>query len=104
MKSTIPNLIAVAALLFSWTVQAADVVAPKAQPPATQSVAETTAVPPTAAPESTPLATPEKPAASMKHSKRNKRAKANDLHSKSLDLRYCLDLKTNAEIATCAGE
>jgi hypothetical protein len=104
MKSTILNLFAVAALLFSWAAQAADEAAPKAQPPAAQSAAETTAVQPTAAPVSTPLATPEKPAASMKHSKHYKRAKANDLHSKSLDLRYCLDLKTNAEIATCAGE
>jgi hypothetical protein len=102
MKSTILNLIAVAALLFSWTAQAADEVA--SQPLATQSVAETTAVPTTAAPVSTPLATPEKPAASMKHSKKYRRAKANPLRSKSLDLRHCLDLPTNAEIAKCAGE
>jgi len=104
MKSTILNLFAVTALLFSWTAQAADEAAPKAEPPAAQSEAEITAEPLTTVPETTPLATPEKPAASMKHSKRYKRAKANDLHSKSLDLRYCLDLKTNAEIATCAGE
>ena len=104
MKSTILNLIAVAALLISWTAQAADEVASKELPPTAQPVAETTAVPSTTAPVSTPLATPEKPAVALKHSKKYKRAKANLGRSHTLDLRYCLELPTNAEIATCAGE
>jgi hypothetical protein len=104
MKSTILNLIAVVALLFSWSAQAANESAPKAQPPAAQSGAETTAVPTTAAPISTPLATTEKPAAAMKHSKKYKRAKAKLARSHTVDLRHCLDLPTNAEIAKCAGE
>jgi hypothetical protein len=39
-----------------------------------------------------------------KPAKLHKRAKAKHGRSHDLDLRHCLDLKTNAEIAECAGE
>ncbi len=96
MKRTILNLIAATALLFGWTAQAADETAQQAQPSANQPAAAT---PVAAAP-----ATAQETKAPVKHSKLHKRAKSKLGRSHDLDLRHCLDLKTNAEIAECAGE
>lgn len=65
------------------------VAAPKAMVPASPSA--------TAPPELTPQSSP-KPPAPRKH------AKAKQPRSMSLDLRHCLELKSNAAIAKCAGE
>ncbi len=94
MKSTIKNLIVVAALSFSGAALAAG--ESKAQPPASQPVAAASAVSPaTPAQESRPA---------MKRSTAGKHAKAKPMRSKDLDLRHCLELETNVAIARCAGE
>jgi hypothetical protein len=98
MKSTILNLIAVTALLIGWTAQAADEMEGKA------TAAETSAMPTAAAPVTAPLATTQEAQPSPKPAKRHKPPKANQVRSKSLDLRYCLEMESNAEIAKCAGE
>ena len=99
MKRTILNLIAAAALLFGWTAQAADATAQQTQPAAAVSSAPAATPPVSAAP-----ATAEQAQPPAKHSKLHKRAKTKLARSHDLDLRHCLDLKTNAEIAECAGE
>jgi hypothetical protein len=96
MKRTILNLIAAAALLFGWTAQAADETVQKPPTAASQPAAAT---PVAAAP-----ANAQETMAPAKHPKSHKRAKAKLARSHDLDLRHCLDLKTNAEIAECAGE
>jgi hypothetical protein len=96
MKRTILNLIAAAALLFGWTAQAADETVQKTPTAASQPAAAT--------PVATAPATAQVTKAPAKHSKSHKRAKAKHARSHDLDLRHCLDLKTNAEIAECAGE
>lgn len=103
MKSTILNLIAVAALFFNWTAQAAEEMERKAQPPA-QPVATASAVPPATTPVSTPPAPAQKPQPSVKRSTPSKHAKAKMMRSKDLDLRHCLELESNVAIAKCAGE
>ena len=96
MKRTILNLIAAVALLSGWTAQAADETAQKAQTAATPPAATSSvAAAPTAVEQTQPA---------VKHSKLHKRAKSKLARSHDLDLRHCLDLKTNAEIAECAGE
>ena len=101
MRSTIKNLMVVTALLFSGASLAAGEVVSKAQPAPTQPVAPASAVPATVA-EPTPAAPATKPQPAMKRSTSGKHARA--LHPKNLDLRYCLELETNAAIAKCAGE
>jgi hypothetical protein len=96
MNRTILNLIAAAALLFGWTAQAADETAQQTQPVAAPPAAASTVA-------SAPAAA-EKPQQPVKRSKLHKRAKTKLARSHDLDLRHCLDLKTNAEIAECAGE
>jgi hypothetical protein len=100
MRSTIKNLIVVTALSFSGAALAAGEMASQAQPAPAQPAAAST-VPATVA-ESTPAAAAKKPQPAMKRSTSGKHAKA--LHPKNLDLRYCLELETNAAIAKCAGE
>jgi len=97
MKRTILNLIAAAALLFVWTAQAADATVQQTQPATSTAPATTSSV--TAAP-----ATAEQTQPPAKQAKSHKLAKAKFARSHDLDLRHCLDLKTNAEIAECAGE
>lgn len=99
MKSTILNLIAATTLLFGWTAYAADELTQKTQPSAATPAAPVATPPVTAAP-----ATAQKARPPMKRAKLHKRAKAKPGRSHTLDLRHCLDLKTNAEIAECAGE
>lgn len=53
--------------------------------------------------ESEPLAVQESPPP-MKQSSSSKQTKLKTRRSKSLDLRHCLELETNAAIAKCAGE
>jgi hypothetical protein len=103
MKRTILNLIAVAMMLFGWTVQAADESSGKAPLPAPQPAAETIATP-AAAPVTTAPATTQTTPTPVKRAKLHKRAKAKQGRSHDLDLRYCLDLPTYIEIAQCAGE
>jgi hypothetical protein len=91
MKSTILNLIAAVTLLVGWTAQAADDMVQQTQPAATASVTST----PATSQETRPP---------VKRAKLHKRAKAKQGRSHDLDLRHCLDLPTNAEIAQCAGE
>jgi hypothetical protein len=93
MKSTILNLIAVATLLFGWTAQAANEAAQTAQP-ATAAVTPVAVAP----------ATAQKTLPRQMHSKSLKRANAKQGRSHDLDLRHCLELPSNAEIAKCAGE
>ncbi len=91
MKTTIAKLIVVAALSFSGTALAAEQM--KSEEANT--------------PASKPAASPAAPAVAPKllsASQEPKPAKARPARSKSLDLRHCLDLKTNAAIAKCARE
>lgn len=104
MNNTIVNLIVVVALSFSGAVLAAEEMGSKAQPPATQPVAAVSAVPPATATETTPLAPAQEPLPAVKRSTPGKHAKAKAPRSKSLDLRHCLELETNAAIARCAYE
>lgn len=105
MKGTIVNLIVVAALSFSAGVPAAEEAGGKAQPAATQPApAAASAVPAATSGESAPPALVEKPLPPAKKSTSGKRHKAKAPRSKSLDLRHCLELDTNAAIARCAGE
>jgi hypothetical protein len=94
MKSTILNLIAAATLLVGWTAQAADEMAQNSKPDAVAATASAAATPATAENTQPPV----------KRTKSHKRSKAKHVHSHGLDLRHCLDLKTNIEIAQCAGE
>lgn len=96
MKTTIMNLIVVSALSFSGAALSAEEAKGKIQP-AAQPAAPVSAVPPTtAAPAPVQEPQPEaKPSAP---------AKAKPPRPKNLDLRHCLDFKTDAEIAKCAGE
>lgn len=103
MKSTIVDLIVVAALSFSGAVLAAGETENKAQPPAAQPVAAASAVPATAT-GSTPATSAKESHPAMKHSISGKHAKAKQPRSKNLDLRHCLELESNAAIAKCAGE
>ena len=103
MKNTIVNLIVVAALLISGAALAAVEMASKAQPPAAQPAAAS-AVPPATAAESIKPAPAKEPQPLLQHSTSSKHAKAKPIRSKSLDLRHCLELTSNAAIAKCAGE
>ena len=104
MKSTIPNLIAVAALLSGWTAQAADQMESQTPPSATPPAAIAVEAPMAATPAVAKPVTAEKPQSPLKSSKSGKHAKAKRGRTYAQDLRYCLDLPTNAEIAKCAGE
>ncbi|MBI5890309.1 MAG: hypothetical protein HZB47_06485 [Nitrosomonadales bacterium] len=95
MKVKYPNLIAVALLLFSGIALAADETESMAQP-----MAEPMAQP--AEPASSSAAEEPQPPPYLSSSNRDIPTKTN--RSKSLDLRYCLELKTYQEIARCAGE
>lgn len=95
MKTTIMKVIVVTALSFSGTALAAEETRGKIQTPATQPAAPASAVPPAPVLEPQPAPKPSAP---------GKAAKAKPPRSKSLDLRHCLDLETNAAIAKCAGE
>ncbi len=88
MKTAI--MIVVTALSFSSAALAAGETESTAQPPAAKSEAPATAA------EQAPAAQPV--------SKPVQRKRAKRAHPKSADLRHCLDLKTNAAIAKCAGE
>jgi len=104
MKSTILNLIVMAAMLFGNTVFAADEEENMAQPveigTETTGSVEQPAMP---AVSELPSATEKlQPAPYLSSAKRDKPTKYN--RSKSLDLRYCLELESNVEIAKCAGE
>ena len=104
MKSTTMNLIVVAALLFGNTALAADETENMAQPTeiGTEATApvEAQAMPDVS--ELPPSAEETRPIPLPPSTKRDKPTKFN--RSKSLDLRYCLELKSNQEIAKCAGE
>lgn len=104
MKRTILNLIAAATLLFCWTAHAADEMAQKTQPAATQPATATPAAPAATTPVTTAPATAQNTQPPVKPAKAHKRAKAKMARSHDLDLRHCLDLKTYVEIAQCAGE
>jgi hypothetical protein len=104
MKRTILNLIAAAALLFGWAAQAADEMESKTPSPETQPVVETVVAPEATAPVTAPPAPVQETEPPVKHSNSHKHAIPKHGRSHDLDLRDCLDLKTNAEIAKCAGE
>ena len=100
MKTTIMNLIVVAALSFSGAALSAEEAKGRIQPPAAQPAAPASAVPaPTAKPAApAPVQEPQPEA------KPSAPAKAKPPRSKTLDLRHCLDLETDAAVAKCAGE
>ncbi len=85
MKATITRLIVVAALSFSYAALAAEETR-------TESMA-----PETAAEPAPPAQAPQPAVKSPTPVKGKPRPK-------NLDLRHCLELKTDAEIAKCAGE
>lgn len=95
MKTTIVNLIVVAALSFSGAALAAAEAEGKIQTPAARSAEPAVTPAPAATPAPQPAAKPAAPA---------KRIKVKKPRPKNLDLRHCLDLETDAEIAKCAGE
>ncbi|HXU93701.1 MAG TPA: hypothetical protein VFP33_08610 [Gallionella sp.] len=95
MKTTIMNVIVVAALSFNGAALAAAETGGKIQTSAAQPAPPASAAPPAAAKATLPAAKPTTPA---------KRVKVKRPRPKNLDLRHCLDLKTDAEIAKCAGE
>jgi hypothetical protein len=101
MKRTILNLLAVALMSLNWNAQAAETADRNASG---QPVAETSAVPMETSPEATPLAAASVSRMPLKPSRHYKRPKANQPRSLTLDLRHCLELGSNAEIAQCAGE
>ena len=104
MKRTILNLIAAATLLFGWAAQAADEMGSNTPSPDTQPIVETVAAPAATAPVTAPPDSAEitQPPANPPKSHKHVIAKHGRAHD--LDLRDCLDLKTNVEIAKCAGE
>ena len=113
MKNTIMNVIVVTALSFSGAALAAEQTGGKIQTPAVKPVVPASAVPPVAKPAVTAVApaaaakpaTPAlQPEPALKPSTPAAPAKAKPVRSKKRDLRHCLDLKTNAAIARCAGE
>ena len=104
MKRTILNLIAAAALLFCWAAQAADEMQSNTPSPETQPVVETVALPEATAPVTAPPALAQETLPPAKHSSSHKHVIAKHGRSHDLDLRDCLDLTTNVEIAKCAGE
>ncbi|MDO8990586.1 MAG: hypothetical protein Q7U91_13250 [Sideroxyarcus sp.] len=91
MKRAFLNLLALAVLQYGGAAFAYDEAEPMAAP--MEEFAESPASP--AAPE------PQTATAST-DTQRDIPTKTN--RSKSLDLRYCLELQTNVEIAKCAGE
>ena len=101
MKTTIMKMIVVAALSFNGAALAAEEVVGKVQAPAAKPVMPALAVPPAAATPPAPMREPKPPSKAPAHAKP---AKAKPPRSKNLDLRQCLELKTDAEIAKCAGE
>lgn len=96
MKNLILKLLFSAALLSS-TALAADAVAPEAKTAAPGATPAGRAE--TAAPVPAPDMQPPVPKA-----KQDRAPGKKQIRSKSLDLRYCLDLETNAAIIKCAGE
>lgn len=86
MKTTITSLIVVAAWSFSNAMLAAGEMESKAQP-----------VPETTTEQAAPTHAPQSAVKSPTPAKGKPRPK-------NLDLRHCLDLKTDAEITKCAGE
>ena len=105
MKRTILNLIAAAALLFGWAAQAADEMESNTPSPETQPVVETVAVPEATAPVTAPPApAQETQPPVVNHPNLHKHVIAKHGRSHDLDLRDCLDLTTNLDIAKCAGE
>ena len=101
MKTTIANLIVVAALSFSGAALSAEEAKGKMQPPAAQPAAPASAVPPA---PTAKLAAPAPVQEPQPEAKPSAPAKAKPPRSKTLDLRHCLDLESNAEITKCAGE
>lgn len=93
MKTTIMKVIVVAALSFNGTAHSAEEAKGKIQPPAAQPAAP---APPKAAEPAPPAPQPE--------SKPPAPTQAKPARPKNLDLRHCLTLKTDAEIAKCAYE
>lgn len=96
MKRTILNLIAIAALSLSGMSLAVEDVAPVAMPMdggAEQAATSSDSATNTSIPESEPV---------VKNMRRDVPTKTNRSHT--LDLRYCLELESNAAIAKCAGE
>jgi hypothetical protein len=96
MKSTILNIITIAALSLSGMALAVDEVEPKAMPveeSAAQAVVPAEPTAQSSAAESVPVA---------KSTHRDKPTKRN--RSRTLDLRYCLEQESNVAIATCSGE
>lgn len=114
MKRTTMSLIVVAAMLFGSPALAADETESMAQPAdQTEDMAQPTEIEteptqlveqPTMPTESELPPSTEKPRLAPYNSsgKRDKPTKYN--RSKTLDLRYCLELESNVEIAKCAGE
>ncbi|WP_435627458.1 hypothetical protein [Candidatus Ferrigenium straubiae] len=92
MKTTIANLIVVAALSFSGAALSAEEAKGKIQPPVAQPAATAKPAAPAPVQEPQPEAKPSTP------------AKAKSSRSKNLDLRHCLELENDAAIAKCAGE
>jgi hypothetical protein len=103
MKNTITNLIAVVAVSFSSAAFAAEEMENKAQSPAVQPAAATSAVPPATVTESTTATPAEQPQPAATGSTSDKRAKAKR-RPKDMDLRHCLELDDNPAIARCAYE
>lgn len=106
MYNTIKKLIVVAALLFGGVAFAADETGNTTQP--AEGAIEATPMPVQEAVEPAPIQEEvvpeiqEQKAPEVSYSKHDIPTRMN--RSKTLDLRYCLELPTNVEIAKCAGE
>jgi hypothetical protein len=100
MKNRITRLIAGALLFFAGAAFAAGEAEPE-QPSAIAPEPAASAVPATA-PEA-PAAVPATPRPAAKQAASRKTAIPKP-RPKNLDLRYCLELESNAAIAKCAGE
>lgn len=101
MKYTTVNLMVLVTLCFGGTAFAAEQMAAKTPSPANQPASAAASA---VAPATTTAAPAAEPQPAMKHPSALKRAKAKGPRSRSLDLRHCLELKTNIEIARCAHE
>jgi len=97
MKTLMTSLLVAAGMLLGSTAQAEDTAAAQAEDTAAASapvVQNETATPTPAPTQQTPEAKPVKPL----------KLRPGAPRPRDMDLRHCLELPTNAEIAACAGE
>lgn len=101
MKYTTVTLMVLATLCFGGTAFAAEEMAAKTSTPTNQPASAAASA---VSPATTTAAPAAEPQPAMKHPSALKHTKAKGPRSRSLDLRHCLELKTNVEIARCARE